>query len=219
MRVIRWCRRRGRGSWILIAASTLGVCPPDDRKCRVKGAEQGVKEPSRSSTFRRTGIGMTSRMTGSKYSLTTAGRRPGTRPPVLHRDASRRPWRSGLPAPYVLPAGFAALLAVGTVAAALGGRLGAAGVLVACAAVVAVLTALAEPMAALPLGVIGWLTAVGFSRPPYADLRLTGAVAGRAAVTLALVACCAAVAGTAFRWRATGVNIESVDQHEQSGLS
>jgi two-component system sensor histidine kinase KdpD len=119
----------------------------------------------------------------------------------------------------VLPAGFAALLAVGTVAAALGGRLGATGVLVACAAVVAVLAALAEPMAALPLGVIGWLTAVGFSRPPYADLRLTGAVAGRAAVTLALVACCAAVAGTAFRWRATGVNIESVDRHEQSGLS
>src|SRR6185437_6793066 len=97
--------------------------------------------------------------------------------------------------------------------------LGATGVLVACAVVVAVLAAPAEPMAALPLGVIGWLTAVGFSRPPYADLRLTGAVAGRAAVTLALVACCAAVAGTAFRWRATGVNIESVDWHEQSGLS
>jgi two-component system sensor histidine kinase KdpD len=163
---------------------------------------------------------MTSRMTGSKYSPTTAGRRHGTRPPRWPRDVSQRPpWRGGLPAPYALPAGFAALLAVGTVAAALGGRLGATGVLVACAVVVAVLAALAEPMAAVPLGVIGWLTAVGFSRPPYADLRLTGAVAERAAVTLALAACGAAVAGAAFRWRATGVNIESVDRPEQSGLS
>ena len=139
---------------------------------------------------------------------------------MWQRDESRRPpWRGGLPAPYVLPAGFAALLAVGTVAAALGGRLGAAGVLIACAVVVGLLAVLAEPTAALPLGVIGWLTAVGFSRPPYADLRLTGAAAERAAVTLVLVALCAAAVGAAFRWRATGVNIDSVDRHEQSGIS
>jgi len=139
---------------------------------------------------------------------------------MWRRDALRRPpWRGGLPAPYVLPAGFAALLAVGTVAAALGGRLGATGVLIACAVVVGALAALAEPTAAIPLGVIGWLTAVGFSRPPYADLRLTGGVAGRAAVTLALVAVGAAVAGAAFRWRASGVTLESVDRHEHSGLS
>jgi two-component system sensor histidine kinase KdpD len=119
----------------------------------------------------------------------------------------------------VLPAGFAALLAVGTVAAALGGRLGATGVLVACAVVVGALAAVAEPTAAMPLGVIGWLTAVGFSRPPYADLRLTGTVAGRAAVTLAVVAVGAAVVGAAFRWRAAGVTLESVDRHEYSGLS
>jgi two-component system, OmpR family, sensor histidine kinase KdpD len=162
---------------------------------------------------------MTSRMTGSKHLLTSAGRR-GTRLPAWHRDASRRPpWRGGLAAPYVLPAGFAALLAVGTVAAALGGRLGATGVLVACAVVVGVLAAVAEPTAAIPLGVIGWLTAVGFSRPPYADLRLTGTVAGRAAVTLAVVAVGAAVVGSAFRWRAAGVTLESVDRHEHSGLS
>ncbi len=139
---------------------------------------------------------------------------------MWRRDALRRPpWRGGLPAPYVLPAGFAALLAVGTVAAALGGRLGATGVLIACAVVVGVLAALAEPTAAIPLGVIGWLTAVGFSRPPYADLRLTGGVAGRAAATLAVVAVGAAVAGAAFRWRAAGVTLESVDRHEHSGLS
>ncbi|MGH3210505.1 MAG: sensor histidine kinase [Trebonia sp.] len=158
-------------------------------------------------------------MTGRKHLLTSAGDR-GTRTSVWLRDASRRPpWRGGLPAPYVLPAGFAALLAVGTVAAALGGRLGATGVLVACAVVVAALAAVAEPTAAIPLGVIGWLTAVGFSRPPYADLRLTGSVAGRAAITLAIVAVGAAVAGAAFRWRAAGVTLESVDRHEHSGLS
>src|SRR6202011_4296328 len=112
----------------------------------------------------------------------------------------------GLAAPYVLPAGFAALLAIGTVAAALGGRLGATGVLGACAVGVGALgvgaapAAVPEPTAAIPLGVIGWLTAVGFSRPPYADLRLTGGVAGRAAITLAVVAVGAAVAGAAFRW-------------------
>jgi two-component system sensor histidine kinase KdpD len=162
---------------------------------------------------------MASRMTGRKHLLTSAG--PcGTRTSVWHRDASRRPpWRGGLAAPYVLPAGFAALLAVGTVAAALGGRLGATGVLVACAVVVGALAAVAEPTAAIPLGVIGWLTAVGFSRPPYADLRLTGSVAGRAAVTLAVVVVGAAIVGAAFRSRAAGVTLENVDRHEHSGLS
>ena len=163
---------------------------------------------------------MTSRMTGSKYSLTSAGRRRATWPSVWKRDASRRPpWQGGLPAPYTLPTGFAALLAVGTVAAALGGRLGATGVLIACAVVVGVLAALAEPTAAIPLGVIGWLTADGFSRPPYADLRLTGIVAERAAITLAAVAFVGVVAGGAFRWCAAGVTLEDVDRHEQSGIS
>src|SRR5260370_41700927 len=105
---------------------------------------------------------MTFRMTGSKYSLTSAGRRRGSRPALWRRDSSRRPpWRGGLPAPYVLPAGFAALLAVGTVAAALAGRLGATGVLFACAVVVGVLAALAQPTAAGPLGVLGWRAANG----------------------------------------------------------
>jgi two-component system sensor histidine kinase KdpD len=119
----------------------------------------------------------------------------------------------------VLPAGFAALLAIGTVTAALGGRLGATGVLIACAVVIGVLAALADPAAAVPLGVIGWLTVSGFSRPPYANLQLTGMVAQRAAITMAIVAVCAAVAGTAFRWRVAGVTLGSVDRHEQSGLS
>ena len=162
---------------------------------------------------------MAFRMTGSKRPLTSAGQR-GTPRPTWHRDASQRPpWRGGLPAPYVLPAGFAGLLGVGTVAAALGGRLGATGVLIGCAIVVGVLAALADPAAAVPLGVIGWLTVTGFSRPPYADLRVTGIVAERAAITLALVAFGAVAAGAAFRWRAAGVTLESVDRPEHSGLS
>jgi two-component system, OmpR family, sensor histidine kinase KdpD len=162
---------------------------------------------------------MAFRMTGSKRPLTSAGQR-GTPRPTWPRDASQRPpWRGGLPAPYVLPAGFAGLLGVGTVAAALGGRLGATGVLIGCAIVVGVLAALADPAAAVPLGVIGWLTVAGFSRPPYADLRLTGVDAERAAITLALVAFGAVAAGAAFRWRAAGVTLESVDRPEHSGLS
>jgi two-component system, OmpR family, sensor histidine kinase KdpD len=136
-----------------------------------------------------------------------------------HTATGRPPWRAGRPAPYMLPAGFAALLAVGTVAAALGGRLGTTGVLIACAAVVGALSALADPAAAAPLAVIGWLTVSGFSRPPYADLQLTGAVAGHAAIWLAAVALAGAAAGAAFRSRAAGFTLESVDSHEPSGLS
>jgi two-component system, OmpR family, sensor histidine kinase KdpD len=138
---------------------------------------------------------------------------------MLQRDLASRPWRGGYPAPYVLPVGFAGLLAVGTVAAALGGRLGATGVLICCSIVVGVLACVADGAAALPLGVIGWLTVSGFSRPPYADLELTGRDAVRAAITLALVVTCAAAAGTAFRWRTSGVTLEGVEGYSLSGLS
>ena len=134
-------------------------------------------------------------------------------------DTRRRaPWRRGLPAPYVLPAGFAALLAVGTVAAALHGRLDATGVLVACAVVVGMLAAVAEPTAAVPLGIVGWLTAIGFSRPPYADLRLTGADAERAAIALALTGLAAAAAGAVLRQWSARVTLENVDRREPSGI-
>src|SRR5271156_5268402 len=83
----------------------------------------------------------------------------------------------GIPAPYALPVGFAAFLAVGTVAAALHGRLDATGVLIACAAVAGAMSFLAEPVAAVPLAGIGWLTVAGFSGPPYAQLRPTGPAA------------------------------------------
>ena len=104
------------------------------------------------------------------------------------------------PAPYVLPAGFAMFLAVGTVAAALHGRLDASGVLVACAAVAGITSFVAEPVAAMLLAGIGWLTVIGFSRPPYAQLRPTGTAAARAAVVLGVTALASVGLGLLFRW-------------------
>src|ERR1700761_4432288 len=112
---------------------------------------------------------------------------------------TRREGRSGIPAPYALPAAFAALFLLGTVTAALDGRLPGLGVLIVAAIMTGVTALLAEPLAALPLGVIGWLTVIGFSRPPYADLRPTGALAADAAITMAACALARAVAGWMVR--------------------
>ncbi len=97
-----------------------------------------------------------------------------------------RNWaRRGLAAHFALPAGFAALLVVGAIAAGLSGRLPATGVLILAGLVVYAGSAVAEPRAAVALGLIGWLTVTGFSHPPYAQLRMTGPVAARAALVLA----------------------------------
>jgi two-component system sensor histidine kinase KdpD len=162
---------------------------------------------------------MASTMTGRRHSV--AGTWPGRGPHSYgpHTDPrARPPWRRGLPAPYVLPAGFAALLAIGTVAAGLHGRLDATGVLICCAVVVGALAPVSEPTAAAPLAVIGWLTVVGFSRPPYADLRLTGTVASRAAIVLAVVAVAGAVAGAVVRQWSARVKLETVDRRRESGI-
>ena len=162
---------------------------------------------------------MASTMTGRRHSV--AGTWPGRGPHGYgpHTDPrARPPWRRGLPAPYVLPAGFAALLAVGTVAAGLHGRLDATGVLICCAVVVGALAPVSEPTAAAPLAVIGWLTVVGFSRPPYAELRLTGTVASRAAIVLAVVAVVGAVAGAVVREWSARVKLETVDRRRESGI-
>jgi two-component system sensor histidine kinase KdpD len=107
-----------------------------------------------------------------------------------------------MPAPYALPAAFAMFLALGTAAAALPGRLPATGVLAACAAITAAMSFAAEPVAAVFLAGIGWLTASGFSRPPYAQLRPTGPAAAHAAVVLAGCALAGAALGLVFRWQA-----------------
>ncbi|MFZ0163616.1 MAG: DUF4118 domain-containing protein [Trebonia sp.] len=135
------------------------------------------------------------------------------------RQAARRlARRQGLSAPYALPVGFAALFALGTIAAALNGRLPAIGVLVVSAVIVTVISAVSEVNAAVPLGVIGWLTVVGFSRPPYADLRPTGATAADAAITMAACALAGAVAGWMFRYAQVQVTLESVDRQKERGI-
>jgi two-component system, OmpR family, sensor histidine kinase KdpD len=114
---------------------------------------------------------------------------------------SRRTGQRAVGAHVALPAAYAGMLAVGTAAAALHGRFSATGVLVTVALLVTVASAVAEPRAAPLLGLVGWLTVVGFSRPPYAQLRLTGPLAVRAAVTLA--ACSLLAAGTGMLVRRT----------------
>jgi two-component system, OmpR family, sensor histidine kinase KdpD len=124
---------------------------------------------------------------------------------------TRRKGRDGIPAPYALPVAFAALFLLGTLTAALDGRLPGSGVLVATAIVTGVTALLSEPLTALPLGVIAWLTVIGFSRPPYADLRPTGVLATDAAITLAATAGGCALAGTVFRSLARRFTLDNVD--------
>jgi two-component system sensor histidine kinase KdpD len=107
---------------------------------------------------------------------------------------SRRTRQRAVGAHVALPAAYAGMFLIGTAAAALHGRFSATGVLVTVALLVTVTSAVAEPRAAPLLGLIGWLTVVGFSRPPYAQLRPTGPLAAHAAVTLA--ACSLVAAGT-----------------------
>jgi len=120
------------------------------------------------------------------------------------------PRQRGIPAPFALPAGFAAFLAVGTVAAALHGRLDAAGVLIACTAVAGAMSFVAEPLASVLLAGIGWLTVVGFSRPPYAQLRPTGTAAGHAAIVVGATALACAGLGLVFRWYAGRLTLVSM---------
>ena len=91
-------------------------------------------------------------------------------------------------------------LGVGTVAAALHGRLPATGVLIACAVITGVMSFAAEAVASVLLAGIGWLTTAGFSRPPYAQLRPTGPAALHSAVALGVCALAGAGCGLVFRW-------------------
>ena len=126
---------------------------------------------------------------------------------------SHGPGQRAIPAPYALPVGFAMFLAVGTVAAGLHGRLTATGVLIACAAVTGVMSFASEPIASVLLAGIGWLTAVGFSRPPYAQLRPTGPAAVHAAIVLGASALAGVALGLVFRWHARRLTLVSMGNH------
>src|SRR6516164_8916616 len=123
----------------------------------------------------------------------------------------------GLAAPYALVTGYAALLAIGTAAAALHGRFSATGVLIAAAAVVTAWSFVAEPLAVIPLAVVGWLTAVGFSHPPYADLRLTGPQAANAAIVMGACALTAGGLGLLMRWSSNRPILENVGAGGEAG--
>jgi two-component system, OmpR family, sensor histidine kinase KdpD len=116
----------------------------------------------------------------------------------------------GLAAPFALVTGFGALFALGTVAAGLHGRFSPTAVLIATAAVVTVLAFVAEPIAAIPLALVGWLSAVGFSHPPYGQLRLTGPFAGRSAIVIAACALAAGGLGLVLRRSADRPILEGV---------
>jgi two-component system, OmpR family, sensor histidine kinase KdpD len=115
-----------------------------------------------------------------------------------------------IPAPYALPVSFAMFLAVGTVAAALHGHLPATGVLIACATIACVTSFAADPIAFVLLAGIGWLTTVGFSHPPYAQLRPTGAIAIHAAIVIGASALGGACLGVVFRWSARRLTLVSM---------
>ena len=125
-----------------------------------------------------------------------------------------RNWaRRGLPAHFALPAGFAALRVVGATAAGLGGRLPATGVLILAGLVVFTGSAVAEPVATLALGLIGWLTVAGFAQPPYAQLRMTGPVAARGALVMAGCVLVGVATGLVVRETAASFRLGTVDAH------
>jgi two-component system sensor histidine kinase KdpD len=96
-----------------------------------------------------------------------------------------------------LPFGFAGLLVIGVITVAANGRLTSTGVLLLTIALVAVMAAISEPLAAAPLAVIGWFTVAGFSQSPYGDLHAAGSV--RAAVVVGAVAGGATALATLLR--------------------
>jgi len=116
----------------------------------------------------------------------------------------------GLAAPFALVTGFGALFALGTVAAGLHGKVSPTALLIVAAAVVTVLSFVAEPIAAIPLAFVGWLSAVGFSHAPYGQLRLTGPFAGRSAVVMAACALAAGGLGLLLRRSANRPILEGV---------
>ena len=118
--------------------------------------------------------------------------------------------QQGFAAPFALVTGFGALFALGTLAAALHAWFPPTVVLIAAAAVVTVLSFVAEPLAAIPLGVVGWLTAVGFSHPPYGQLRVTGPFAGRSAIVMAACVLAGGGLGLLLRRSADGHILEGV---------
>ena len=123
-----------------------------------------------------------------------------------------------IPAPCALPCGFAALWLTGTAVAALHGLVPATGLLMVCAAIVTALATASEPAAAIPLGLIGWAVADGFSRAPYASLRFDGPFPAEAAATMAVGAVAGGLAGLVFRSWEARATLENVEKRPAHGI-
>ena len=119
--------------------------------------------------------------------------------------------RRGLSAPLALPAGFAALLAVGALAAASHGAVSAGWVLVLASVIAFLGAAVAEPPVAPVLGTIAWLTVTGFSRAPYAHLRPASTLALQAAIVIAACTAAGIGAGAVVRRFAASFTLWIVD--------
>jgi two-component system, OmpR family, sensor histidine kinase KdpD len=119
--------------------------------------------------------------------------------------------RRGLSAPLALPAGFAALLLIGAVAAGTDGALSAGWVLILVAIVVTIGSTVAEPAVAPVLGVIGWLTVIGFSHPPYAQLQPASRLAGLAALVIGGGTVAGIITGVMVRRLAASVTLWIVE--------
>jgi len=117
----------------------------------------------------------------------------------------------GLAAPLALPAGFGALLVIGAAAAASHGAMSARWVLALVGLVVLGGSLVAEPAVAPVLGAIGWLTVIGFSRPPYAELQPTARLAIPAALVIAGCTMTGIAAGVVARRLARSVTLWIVE--------
>jgi len=130
----------------------------------------------------------------------------------VNEAAGTRPRRRrGLAAPLALPAGFGLLLAIGAAAAASHGALSARWVLALVALTVLAGSLVAEPAVAPVLGLIGWLTVIGFSRPPYAELQPTARLAASAALVLGGCTVTGVAGGIVARRLAASVTLFIVD--------
>ncbi len=105
-----------------------------------------------------------------------------------------------LPAPLVLPAGAVTLLVVGAGMVVTDAAAGAIGLLVVVAMVVAATAVVAEPAATVLIALDGWLTAIAFTRAPFAQLR-GGPIVWHAGLAIGIVATAGALAGALWRER------------------
>jgi len=150
---------------------------------------------------------------GGRYLARAVNRRVAVESPDPCGLGSEAPpaRRRGLAAPLALPAGFFALLLVGAIAAATHGALSAGWVLGLAGAIVVAGSAVAEVAAAPVLAVIGWLTVIGFSRAPYAQLRADDRLAAWAALLLAGAMLAGLAGGTMVRRAAASFTLWVVE--------